>query len=327
MASTTTILRERPAGNLYETSGTLKAREPFDLGQSIGFLNGFRPMAEDQVTGPNVITKALMVDGQTVVFRLESGKGGKGPMDCTLFSKDSISPRLKGSAMERISFFFSLEDDLGPFYEIVERDDPQFMPVVKQMFGFHHVKFPSVLECAVWSILAQRSPLALSRKQKFAIMERFGDSIGLDGKVYRSFPDIGRLAEAGFDEVAKVINNRRKAEYLVSLLNAFPELDMDRLMKMDFEQAKQRLMEIKGIGEWSSHFILSRGMGRMERLPSNLKKEIPRVDEVYGPEMTVERVKSIYGNWAGYWLLYLWAHGIEPGERGPRLSSRREGRP
>lgn len=315
MASTTTILRERPDEKLYETSGTLRAREPFDFGQSISFLEGFRPMAEDQDTGPNVITKALMIDGQTVLFRLVGGKGGKGPMDCTLFSKESISSRLKASTMERISFFLSLDDDLLPFYEIVKQDDPQFRPVVKQMFGFHHVKFPSVLECAVWSILAQRSPMALSRKQKSAIMQRFSDSIDLDGKVYRAFPDIGRLAEAGFDEVGKVINNRRKAEYLVSLLNAFPELDLDRLMKMDFDQAKQRLMEIKGIGDWSSHFILSRGMGRMERLPSNLKKEIPRADEVYGPEMTAERVRSIYGNWAGYWLLYLWAHGIEPGEK------------
>jgi DNA-3-methyladenine glycosylase II len=315
MASTTTIFKERPAEKLYETSGILKAREPFDLGRSIAFLDGFRPMAEDQDTGPNAITKALMVDGQTIVFRLEGGKDGKGPMDCTLFSKENITPRLKESAMQRISFFLSLDDDLLPFYEIAERDDPQFMPVIRQMYGFHHVKFPSVLECAVWSILAQRSPIALSRKQKFAIMERFGDSVTLDGKVHRSFPDIERMAGAGFDEVAKVINNRRKAEYLVSLLNAFPTLDLDRLRKMEFDQAKQQLMEIKGIGEWSSHFILSRGMGRMERLPSNLKKEIPRADEVYGPEMTVERVKRIYGDRSGYWLLYLWAHGIEPGEK------------
>lgn len=323
MASTKTILRERPASKLNETSGTLKAKEPFDLGRSIAFLDGFRPMAEDQSTGPNTITKALMINGQTVVFRLEGGKGGRGPMECTLFSKENISPRLKESALQRISFFLSLEDDLRPFYEIVERDDPQFMPVVQQMYGFHHVKFPSVLECAVWSILAQRSPISLSRKQKLAIMERFGDSIVLDGKVHRSFPDIERLREAGSEEVAKVINNRRKAEYLVSLLDAFPGLDLDRLMKMDFEQAKQRLMEIRGIGDWSSHFILSRGMGRMERLPSNLKKEIPRAAEVYGPEMTAERVKSIYGHWSGYWLLYLWAHGIEPGERGPRVLTRR----
>jgi DNA-3-methyladenine glycosylase II len=315
MVSTAMIPRERPAEKLNKTSGTLQAREPFDLGQSISFLNGFRPMADEQGTGRDVIRKALMIEGQTIAFRLEGSKKAGGPMDCTLFSKEDISSRLKSLALERISSFLSLEDDLAPFYAIVKRDDPQFMPVVEQLYGFHHVRFPSPLECAVWSILAQHSPMSLSRKQKSAITERFGDSIELDGTVYWAFPDQTRLAEAGFEEVAKVINNRRKAEYLVSLLNSFPELDLDLLMKMDFEQAKKRLMEIKGIGEWSSHFILSRGMGRMEGLPSNLKKEIPRADEVYGPEMTVDRVKGIYGKWAGYWLLYLWAHGIEPGEK------------
>jgi DNA-3-methyladenine glycosylase II len=315
MASTITITRERPAEKLYETSGVLLAKEPFDLGQSIGFLTGFRPMADDQETNRNVITKALMIEGQTIVFRLE-GRGASSQMDCTLFSKESISPKLKETAMKGVSFFLSLEDDLEPFYAIVKEHDPQFMPVVREMFGLHHVKFPSVLECAVWSILAQHSPMALSRKQKVAITERFGDSVKVEGKVHWAFPDHVRLAEAGFEEVAKVINNRRKAEYLVSLLNAYPELDQDQLMRMNFEQAKQRLMQIKGIGEWSSHFILSRGMGRMESLPSNLKKEIPRASEVYDPPMTVDRIKGIYGKWVGYWLLYLWAHGIEPREKG-----------
>ena len=310
MASTIMIAREKSADKLFETKATMRGREPFDLRQSIRFLGGFRPTADEQETGHGMVIKALMLSGRTIAFRLREQSSGSNVLDCTLFSKESISPGLKEAALERISFFLSLDDDLLPFYRIVERSDPEFMPVVNDMYGFHHVKFPSVLECAVWSVLAQHSPLALSRKQKFAITENFGESIKLEGDLLWAFPDHGRLAEAGFEEVAKVINNRRKAEYLVSLLNEYPELDQEELRKMDYERAKQRLMEIKGIGEWSSSFILTRGMGRMEGLPSNLKKEIPRADEVYGTEMGVDRVKRIYGEWAGYWLLYLWAHGI-----------------
>ena len=310
MASTITITRERPSGKLFETNSTLRVKEPFALGQSARFLNGFRPMAAEQEVDRNTITKALMINGQAVVFRLRERSGVNNSLDCTLFSKESISSGLKDQATKRISFFLSLEDDLDPFYQIVKRDDPEFLPVVNDLYGFHHVKFPSVLECAIWSILAQHSPLALSRKQKSAITKSYGEDIKLDGTTYWAFPDHGRLAEVGFEEVAKVINNRRKSEYLVSLLNAYPELDQEEMMKLDYEQAKQRLMQIKGIGEWSSSFILTRGMGRMEGLPSNLRKEIPRVDEVYKTQMTADRVKSIYGKWVGYWLLYLWAHGI-----------------
>lgn len=311
-----TIMKVRTAHRLNETSTTLNAKEPFDLGKSIRFLSGFRPMVDDQETDPKGITKALMVDGQTVVFKVEDS--GDHTLDCSLYSDRSISAKLKQTTAERISSFLSLEDDLDPFYEIIRKHDPQFLPVMNEMYGFHHVKFPSVLECAVWAVLVQHSPMVVSRKQKTAITERFGGVLNVGGKVLRSFPDHGRLAEAGFDEVAKVINNRRKAEYLVSLLNAYPDLDQERLMQTDYESAKRRLMEIKGIGEWSSTFILTRGMGRMEGLPSNLKKEIPRAAEVYDSEMTVDRVKGIYGKWAGYWLLYLWAHGIDPGEKDHR---------
>jgi DNA-3-methyladenine glycosylase II len=304
------MAREKTAEKLFETKATMQAKEPFDLSQSTRFLGGFRPTVDEQETGPGTVTKALMINGRSIVFRLREQGSGSKVLDCTLFSKESISPGMKEAALQRISFFLSLDDDLGPFYQIVKQSDPEFMPVLKDMYGFHHVKFPSVLECAIWSVLAQHSPLALSRKQKFAITENFGESIELEGELLWAFPDYGRLAEAGFEEVAKVINNRRKAEYLVSLLNEYPKLDQQELMKMDYEQAKQRLMEIKGIGEWSSSFILTRGMGRMEGLPSNLKKEIPRANEVYGREMSVDRVKNVYGEWAGYWLLYLWAHGI-----------------
>ena len=316
MTPTMTMMGERTAEKSNATTTTLNAKEPFDLQKSIRFLSGFRPMADDQETDSRGISKALMVDGQTVVFRVE--EDGEHTLTCSLYSDRAISPKLKQTTAERVSSLLSLEDDLDPFYRIIRERDPQFLPVMNEMYGFHHVKFPSVLECAVWALLAQHSPMAVSRKQKAAITERFGGVLKVGGEVLRSFPDHGRLAEAGFEEVAKVINNRRKAEYLVSLLNAYPELDQGKLMRTDFESAKHRLMEIKGIGEWSATFILTRGMGRMEGLPSNLRKEIPRAAEVYQSEMTIDRVKDIYGEWAGYWLLYLWAHGIDPADKGHR---------
>lgn len=212
--------------------------------------------------------------------------------------------------INRISFFLSLQDDLNPFYKIAEKD-PKFYAVVKSQWGFHHVKFPSLLETAVWAILSQRAPIPIAHKMKQRVIERFGLSLELDGKSYRAFPDYSRLKNTPLATLIEVVRNKRKAEYLSWLLSSYPDLDERFLKSGDYETAEEKLKQIPGIGEWSARFILSRGLGRMERLSSYMKVVLERMREVYGPDADIEEMKRMYGEWIGYWVLYLWAFRLE----------------
>ncbi len=91
------------------------------------------------------------------------------------------------------------------------------------------------------------------------------------------------------------------------MFRAYEKIDEDALPQLDFDEAKKVLIQINGIGEWSATFILSRGLGRMERLPENLKTIMPEVHRIYGSGPSIERINAIYGKWVGDWLLYLWA--------------------
>ena len=74
------------------------------------------------------------------------------------------------------------------------------------------------------------------------------------------------------------------------------------------------MRDIKGIGAWSAAFILIRGRGRMEALPTGEARHAEIVSRLYfaGKSATaaeVARIAAPYGEWQGYWAHYLRAAG------------------
>jgi DNA-3-methyladenine glycosylase II len=292
---------------LYSASGELDDAivQPFDFKQSLKFLQGFGPMSGEQQLEEGRIAKAIMVEGQTVVFSVGK-QSEKSPLTYELFSKEPLKP-VEDLVVRRISFFLSLDDDIKPFYALAKEEDAKFYPIIERWWGLHHVKFPSLLEISCWAILAQRvqKPIALRMKQ--ALTESFGGSLELGGKTYWAFPDYAKLKDATPKQLLDATKNQRAAVRLTSLLGSFDELDEAFLRDAPYEKATARLQKVKGIGDWSSQFILFRGLGRVEALqPINIRPLMKTMEEVYGPKgKTLDEINSIYGRWSGYWSLYL----------------------
>jgi DNA-3-methyladenine glycosylase II len=298
---------------LYSKKGTLGAVEPFEFRRTLDFLEGFRPMSGEQSVRDGFATKAIMVDGQTVAFRLKSHERAK--VDYELFSAQPMSSQTVDSAAKRASFFLSLGEDVRPFYSIAREKDPKFYPLIERSWGLHHVKFPSFLEIACWALINQRMQRVVALRIKRALTEKFGESVEVEGEVYWAFPDRSRLEVATAKELLEVTRNQRVTQRLVSLLSSLDELDQDFLTTASYEKAKERLEKVRGIGEWSSQFILFRGLGRIEVLqPINVRPLAKTIEKVYGPKgKTVDEINSTYGRWSGYWSLYLWASTMKDG--------------
>ena len=178
---------------MYSASGELDDTvEPFEFQQSLKFLQGFGPMSGEQQLERGSVTKAIMVEGQTVVFRV-SEKGGKAPgLGYELFSQEPLKP-VEDSVARRISFFLSLDDDVKPFYSIAEREDAKFYPLIERSWGLHQVKFPTLLEICLLGAPGQRVQRPIALRMKKALTEKFGGSLEVDGKNYSAFPDCVKL--------------------------------------------------------------------------------------------------------------------------------------
>src|SRR5438445_7045893 len=117
-------------------------------------------MSGEQQFEKRTVTKAIMVEGQTVVFRVseareEGAAKGKSKLLYELFSKEPLTSSVEDSVARRIEFFLSLDDDVKPFYAIAKRDDSKFFPLVESSWGLHQVKFLTLLEISCWAILSQ----------------------------------------------------------------------------------------------------------------------------------------------------------------------------
>jgi DNA-3-methyladenine glycosylase II len=295
---------------MYQETGTLTPIPPFDFSKSLQFLGIFGPTKNEQTVSTHSLTKAISIDGQTVVFQLTSiGTTEKPELEYSLFSAKPFSQAMENAVVERITFFLSLKDDLQPFYRL-GRADPDFAPIIEHLYGYHQVKFLTPFENACWAVLTQRNPMKIAQQTKQALVEKYGSSLEVSGSVYWAFPEPMQIAVVDESELLKLIRNDRRTEYLVAVARAFSEADEEFLKTASDEAVEAWLRNIKGIGEWSATFIMVRGLGRMERVPLTEARLFEAASRVYGHGEELSRVDLMrladkYGPWQGYWAHYI----------------------
>lgn len=288
-------------------TGEIAAVPPFDFAKSLAYLREFGPSWGDFTQDDTTHTRALMIDGQTVLVAIRARDQSPG-IAYTLYADSSVSASTRAAVEERIRRFLSLDDDLTSFYALAD-DDPAFAPIVRSLYGYHQVLFLSPFECAVWAILSQRNQFPIALKMKAALMQHYGDALTYNGFTYRSFPEPSRMAVVSVDEAVAVVGHKVKGALLPGLARAFDSMDEMWLREAPYVEAERWLKSIRGIGDWSSRFILLRGAGRVEDIPRGEKRIQDAVARAYGlvhaAEEDVQSLAKPYGEWVGYWAHYL----------------------
>src|SRR5215469_5401656 len=174
---------------MFTTTDTLTPTPPFDFEKSLSFLGVFMPTKHEQTISSHILTKAISINGQPIVFQMNSTGTTENPqLKYTLFCAEPISEDTYRAVVERMKFFLSLEDDLQPFYRI-GREDVDFAPIIDYLYGYHQVKFLTPFENACWAVLTQRNPMNIAQKTKQALIEKYGNQLDVHGNVYRAFPE------------------------------------------------------------------------------------------------------------------------------------------
>jgi DNA-3-methyladenine glycosylase II len=252
----------------------------------------------------------VSIEGQVVAFQLVStGTVDTPHLDYTLLSEQPIESNKEQAVVDHISSFLSLNDDLRPFYKIAGQD-VNFTPVLRDLYGYHQVKFPTPFESACWAVLTQRNPMAMAQRMKQRLIEHYGGSITVSDKTYWAFPEAQRVADVSEGELLSIVRNARKAEYLVAVFKAFSTVDEHFLRDGDYNKVEAWLRSIRGFGEWSTSFVLLRGLGRMNAAPLSEKKFLDAASRLYGHGHDLSRdeiadLAARYGDSQGYWSHYL----------------------
>ncbi len=283
---------------------------PFDFQKSLQFIKGFPATQHEQFVGGNSLRKGLRIQHTTVAYELTNVGTIDAPcLELTLQADKPIDDQLSQAIEDRIRFFLSLDDDLSEFYELAKQDDIFTNKVLPQFYGYRHVKFPSPFENAMWAVLAQRQAMAQSRQMKRSLIEYYSEPLTINEQTYHAFPEVADFLSIDPEMIAQLIGHERKSEYLRHVLEAFANISDDFLKNAPYEDVKQWLLNIKGIGEWSAIFVLVRGLGRMEQALTDAPNSrfnqtmLKTAQRIYGPISfgELQAKASYYRAWQGYW--------------------------
>jgi DNA-3-methyladenine glycosylase II len=289
---------------LQTIEGKLYPEVPFDFSKSLNFIDKFLP--SEYILENLTLTKAIHIDGQTVAFKLESIGTVEKPVLNYEFIGKKLDDNLKTELIDRINFFLSLNDDLKPFYQHANTDNA-FKQVIDDFYGLHQVKFLTPFEAAGWAVLSQRIPMKVANKMKENLTQSVGNKIIIDKHEYWAFPSPDQIENMDLDHIISIVKNKRKSAYLINVAEAFGNVEESFLRNGPVEEVKDWLLDIKGIGEWSAHLELIRGLGRMEdSLNDRMLNKC--VQKIYGTEITPENLEKIikgYKEFVGYWEYYI----------------------
>lgn len=294
---------------MHTAEGHIRPRPPFDFDKSREFLAGFAPTLKGHRSEAEAFTRALSIDGHVVAFQLTSTGSVEEPeLHYRLLSDQAMDEATQRRALDRVTLYLSLDDDLEPFYSI-GRADPLFAPVVERLYGYHQVKFLSPFEAGCWAVLTQRNAMSEARKMRAVLVKRYGTGIEVEGATHWAFPEPTRLAIADPAGLSAIAQNEKKGEYMQAIARAFDGVNEEFLLSAPYAEVEAWLRGIKGVGEWTATFILLRGLGRTEKVPME-KNTLAAISRVYGGGKTLsegeaKEIAGRYGAWQGYWAHYL----------------------
>lgn len=95
-----------------------------------------------------------------------------------------------------------------------------------------------------------------------------GEKIQFNGATYSAFPDASRVAELSERELASLRAGYRTA-YLsaAARLVASGALDLEAIRELPTDKAKERLLELPGVGEKVASCVLLFGFGKLDAFP------------------------------------------------------------
>jgi DNA-3-methyladenine glycosylase II len=254
------------------------------------------------------VTKLLRIGSELVLFSVRP----KGKNLIVDFHYGSPSTEVKKIVRKYVSEWFDLETDLKPFYTMAKKDEI-LRAIVKKFRGHRIISIPDLFESLIWAVLGQQINVAFAYTIKERFVEKFGEKFEFDGVIHYLFPTPEAVARLTPEQLLPLQFSRQKASYTIGIAQAFVngELSKNKITGMSLAEAKEELVRIKGIGNWTANYAMMRTFRHPESFPLEdvaLHRAI-QIQLGLKKKPSLDRVKKIfrkYKGWEAYATLYLW---------------------
>lgn len=259
-------------------------------------------------TEGKTVYKLIKVGDEKILFTIREGNQ-KLTID---FKNGEPTSSAKEYTKQYVAEWFDLESDLKPFYHLAS-EHKIMGELVRNYFGYRIIGQPDLFESIVWAVIGQQINLqfAYTLKQKF--VEKFGERLVWNDQSYFLFPTPAMVATLSHDVLLPLQFSRQKSNYVVNIAEAFADgtVSKEKLTGLPLAEAKETLMKIKGVGNWTANYALMKTFRYPDAFPledagvHNAIKNLKKMDR----KPTLDEVKKFYKKfkgWEAYVTLYLW---------------------
>jgi 3-methyladenine DNA glycosylase/8-oxoguanine DNA glycosylase len=246
---------------------SLAVRAPFHLEATVRVLQR-RPTNLVDVWVDDRYRRALMTPGGLALVEVSNEGTVDKPDVRYRVLRGKRSARVDAAVERSLRRMLGMDVDPRPLRRLVEAEQ-RLHHVAPALRGMRPPRFAGLFETFARVVPFQQVSLDAGVAVVSRLVERFGPFIEYDGNRVHAFPEASAIADSRISRLRACGVSARKAETLRNVARAIEsgEVSEEKLARMDSLDASRCLTEISGIGPWSAHLILLRGMGRLDVFP------------------------------------------------------------
>lgn len=211
-----------------------------------------------------------------------------------------------------VSDWFDLEANLPHFYETTQNDEV-LASLCRKFYGLRMIGIPDIFESLIWSIIGQQINLNFAYSLKERLVHNFGEKIVYNDESFYALPTPERLASLNPEDFQPLQFSRSKAQYISNVSREFAEgnLSQEILKKLPFKEVKEKLVKIKGVGNWTANYSMMKSLKNYDAFPVEDVGLHNAVKTQYGltAKPTINELNQMaekWKGWRGYATFYFW---------------------
>jgi 3-methyladenine DNA glycosylase/8-oxoguanine DNA glycosylase len=230
---------------------------PFDFRLTVRKPAGWDLFTSGEVFEDGTLWTGIRHGGRTFGLKIRSGGTVEKPRVLVeVYARSRIDSSESRTLRETLSVCLGAEQDLRAFYDFAAKDGI-LKHVVESLYGMHDTQAASLFNSVILAICLQMARLKRSNEMMEAISRNYGETIEFDGKRVLLQPPARKIARLDPKEFAKECKLGYRAKYIVAsarMIEAgFP--DIQEIMRMPPVEAKEKLVELPGIGDYAADII------------------------------------------------------------------------
>lgn len=276
---------------------------PFNFNLTRRIVKSFFPTQENyKIINGNIVFSYNLANQLVIVAMKNLGTIDYPKIQIKLLSSKRLEDSEINKIKTKIIRQFSLKIVLSDFYEKLYNFD--FLKHnFRKLYGYHPVSFSSIEEAGSWAILSQHSSFQQAYNQKKIISSRYSFKESIKSVDFQGFPNIEQLSSIPKESFIEITGDIKKVTYLSNFISTLSSVEIDNLYTFSYSNLLNLLVSIKGIGAWSSEFIILRGAANFEKVPLSEKANIKVFQKYYNEQ--IDKYISFYHTYGGLWIHYL----------------------